>query len=91
MTLTDYTFKDFDIEAFFVARLAQHGKSITIGNVDRAIRKERIRQAIIDAEFNFSIIGRNPAGKSETYSQCFERFYGEPLSPSRKRNRNAHT
>ena len=78
--MIDRGFTDFDVEAFFVTRLAQHGTSITIGRTDPQIRKERIRKAILDNKREFTIIGAFAGSKkAETYQQLFERHYGEPL------------
>jgi hypothetical protein len=87
--MIDRGFHDFDVEAFFVTRLAQHGASITIGRTDTKIRKERIRKAILDNKREFTIIGQFAGStKAETYKQLFERHYGEPLlltaKPERK-------
>ena len=78
-------FQAFDVDAFFVTRLAQHGTSITIGTTDPQIRKDRIRKAILDNKREYTIIGQFAGSKkAETYKQLFERHYGEPLSPTAK-------
>ena len=83
--MIDRGFHDFDVEAFFVTRLAQHGTSITIGRTDPKIRKDRIRKAILDNKREFTIIGQFAGSrKAETYKQLFERHYGEPLSLTEK-------
>jgi len=86
--MIDRGFHEFDVEAFFVARLAQHGTSITIGPTDPKIRKERIRKAILDNKREFTIIGQfADSKKAETYQQLFERHYGEPLSLTAKKGK----
>jgi hypothetical protein len=84
----DRGFHDFDVEAFFVTRLAQHGASITLGRTDTNTRKERIRKAILDNKREYTIIGQfSTSRKAETYQQLFERHYGEPLLPTAKTER----
>lgn len=86
--MIERAFNDFDVEAFFVTRLAQHGSSITIGTTNPQIRKDRIRRAIIDHKREFIIIGQFAGSKkAETYQQLFERHYGEPLSLTAKPER----
>lgn len=80
-----FQFKAFDAEAYFAKRLADHGKRVFEGTTDPALRKARIRQAIIDSAMDCTIIGKNAAGKPETYQQAFERHFGEPLVPSRQK------
>lgn len=66
-------------EGYLVRRLREHGAPIYPVS-DQFPIKERIRRAIIDHFLEAAIVGRNSATKKcETYSQCFERFYGEPL------------
>jgi hypothetical protein len=88
MTQADlaFTFKAFDAEQFFMRRLHDHRCSIFAGTTDSSTRKERIRAAIIDGDLASTIIGKTKAGKAETYSQFFERHYGEPLTPKGKRH-----
>ena len=43
--------------------------------------KERIRRAIIDGKYDYAILGKNSATKKcETFMQCFERVFREPLT-----------
>lgn len=81
MSQQSIDFKQFDVEMYFARRLADHGKRIFDGLADPAIRKDRIRAAILEARMDCTIIGRTPTGKPETYAASFERFYGEPLHP----------
>lgn len=53
---------------------------IFAGETDPAIRRERIRRAIVNAELGDTPLGKH-AGKIENYAQAFERLYGEPLVP----------
>lgn len=69
-----------DAEKWFAKRLTEHGVTILSGAPDLATRKERIRSAILGCYLEQTIIGRNQAGKAETYAQSFERLYGEPLT-----------
>lgn len=75
----------FDGELYFIARLKDHGAQIMTGVTDPTIRRERIRKAILDNGLDAVIFGRNRGtGKPDTYSQAFERFYGEPLKANIK-------
>jgi hypothetical protein len=78
--MIDRGFDNFDVESFFVLRLAQQGTSIAIEIATPEQRKQRVREAIIESGKEFVIIGAAPNGKPETYAQCFERHYREPLS-----------
>lgn len=81
-------FESFDAERQLVGRLRDHLTEIFAGITDRNVRKERLRRAIISAELQSVILGKNKTGKTENYSQAFERLYGEPLeskSPKGKR------
>lgn len=75
--------RDFIAAKFIERRILEeaHGRPgfVFAGRTDEAIRKTRIREAILDAGLDQAIIGRSPSGKAETYSACFARFYGEPL------------
>jgi hypothetical protein len=77
----------FDAETFIASRLRDHGMGIFLGTTDSAVRKERTRQAIIAGKLDCTIVGRNTAGKAETYAALFERIYGEPLEPTAKKQR----
>lgn len=99
MSQDSLQFKTFDVELYFARRLGEHGKRIFSGLSDPTITKDRIRQAIIDAHLDCTIIGRAPSGKPETYAASFQRFYGTPLhepktmdrSTARKSVRKAHS
>jgi hypothetical protein len=72
-------------ESYIVKRLREHGAFIYPVS-DAFPIKERIRQAIIDRKLEPVIIGRNSATKKcESYSACFERLYGEPLTKGKNR------
>lgn len=72
-------FAHFDAEAYLARRLGEHGTRVFTGVTDAQIRKDRFRAAIIDGGHSCTIIGRNLAGKVETYAQLFERMFNEPL------------
>lgn len=68
-------------EAYIVKRLREIGEFIYPVS-DAFPLKERIRRAIVDGKHDWTMIGRNSATKRcETFAQCFERLYGEPLEP----------
>lgn len=77
--MTDVQFRGVDAEMFMAKRLKEHGANIFTGVTDSTERKERIRKAIIDCGLDVIVIGRNGAGKTETYADAFARFYNEPL------------
>lgn len=79
-----------DAELWFVGRLRDHIAQIFTGDTDRDVRRERIRQAIVSAQLERVILGKNAAGKPENYSDAFERLYGEPLQrPNPKGKKHA--
>jgi hypothetical protein len=73
---------DASQERFLEARLLDW-KILFCWVSDAAERKQRFRRAIIDGFIDQAIIGRNLAGKAETYAEIFERIYREPLRPER--------
>lgn len=74
-------------EEYILRRLREHGIFVYPTSAQFPTR-ERIRRAILDNGIDCIIIGRNSATKkTETYAQCFERLYGEPLEPKPKRTR----
>jgi hypothetical protein len=81
---TQYTaeFNPLDAEMWLAKRITQHLSAVFIETTSRDIRKERIRRAIIAGALDVVILGRH-AGKPETYTQAFERLYGEPLQPKK--------
>jgi hypothetical protein len=72
-------FQSFDAETYLVRRLKEHGHAIFTGVSDPEIRRERIRTAILDAGLDCTLVGKNLAGKTETYADLFGRIYAEPL------------
>lgn len=75
-------------EGYIVRRLREHGAHIYAVS-DQFPLKERIRRAILDGKLELAIIGRNSATKKcETYAQCFERFYDEPLEPKSRKGKS---
>jgi hypothetical protein len=87
--MTDPLFKQFDEEAEIVGRLDQHcvdrpdgpyAPRIFEGETNRAIRKERLRAAILEAKVNSEIFNRM---SRETFAERFERVYSEPLEPKK--------
>lgn len=72
----DEHFRRFDVEAWIIGKLG-NPPSITEGITDYATRKVRIRGEILNRGLeNVPMVSK---GNRETYSQVFERFYGEPL------------
>ncbi len=74
--------RDFIAAKFIERRILEeaHGRPgfVFAGRTDEAIRKTRIREAIVELGIADNIIG-TVAGKPETFRQCFERHYREPL------------
>jgi len=76
-------------EEYIVKRLREMGAHIYPVS-DQFPLKERIRRAIIDGKHDYTIIGRNSATmKCETFSQCFERLYAEPLIAKPQKRKSA--
>lgn len=76
--------KRFDAELWLAKRLQNHLAAVFNGLTDPDVRKARIRRCILTAELEDTIVGTNALGKTETYSQAFERLYSEPLKPKGK-------
>lgn len=77
-------FKELDAEIWFAKRLVQLLTPMFVGTTERAIRKERFRNAIISAGLEKVILGKRADGKCETCAEGFERLYGEPLQPKQQ-------
>lgn len=77
-------FKQLDAEIWFAQRLVKILTPIFVGDTDRAIRCERFRTAIISAGLEKVVCGKRSDGKTETFSEAFERLYGEPLQSKTK-------
>ena len=65
-------------------RLLEHGCDLYLAGNFPTYR-DRLRAAILANGVELTVIGRRPDGKVENYQQCFERLYGEPLSPKKSR------
>ena len=65
-----------DLELWLIKRLGDHGA--VVFHDDAALRKERIRAAILANGLSSVLIGQH-GGKPETYAGCFRRLYGEAL------------
>jgi hypothetical protein len=72
--------------AWLWQRITRHLNDIFEGLTDIAVRRERFRRVILNAGLGPVIVGRHD-GKPETYTECFERLFGEPLEPSKARAR----
>jgi hypothetical protein len=77
-------FKNLDAELWILKRLQMHLAQVFDGRTDPDVRRERVRLAIIAGGLESIVIGHRAGGGSETYTQAFERLYGEPLEPPRK-------
>lgn len=70
---------ELDREAWLARRIESYGE-VFAGVTDRAIRRERIRRAILELNLELAIAGRNPeTGKPETFAEVFGRLYSRPL------------
>jgi hypothetical protein len=81
-------FKMLDEELAFARRLYAHGAQVFAGTTDVFTRKLRARIAISSHCLEATQTGIDPA-KVETYTQAFERIYGEPLVPKPPTRRSA--
>ena len=75
-------------EMQFAERMGKKGAAIFLGDSTPDQRKELFRKTIIDGgiEFVVCIAKTRKSGKPETFGEFFERFYGEPLQPKRKKS-----
>lgn len=79
-----------DQECWFAKRLREHGAGwILAGDTTAAVRRERVRAAILKHRLEPVIIGRGRDGKPMTYEQAFERLYGQSLHVEQPEGTNA--
>ncbi len=74
--------REFMAELYFERRLAEeYGRGFVFdGATDRTIRRERIREAIVNGNLGGTILGKHPvSGQAETFAAAFERHYRETL------------
>lgn len=62
----------------WLAKKLDKGLSVFAGDTTYEIRRMRMRQAIREKELGDCVVGRKD-GHDITYSQAFERLWGEPL------------
>lgn len=67
-------------EDYFVRELGSAGSATIAGVTTPEIRRDRIRQAIIDTGRVNDDLLASKDGKSETFAQRWERFYGLPFN-----------
>jgi hypothetical protein len=79
MSQANLEFHHLDAEMWFVKRLRELGRNVFSGDTTPEIRKERIREAIIEGNLDLAIIGKGRGGKPETFEDCFVRLFNEPL------------
>lgn len=72
--------KDLTPTERFIKRLTEHRRPIAQG-----ASIQEIRTAILAGGCDFTIFGRAPNRKPETYAQAFERLFGEPLNPKTRK------
>ena len=60
-------------------RLHEHGAAIYAGVTDPEVRKQRIRAAIVNNNLDRAVVGKNLAGKTETWTDLFKRVFNEDL------------
>ena len=78
--------KLFDAETWLAHRLGDFGH-VFQGVTDSALRRQRIREAILEGGLDQVVCGKNPTGKTETFGQVYERLFGEPITGTRKVSR----
>lgn len=71
-------FDQLDAESSLATRLELFGV-IFDGDTTPAIRAERARVAIAEARLAMVIAGRTLSGKPETFSDLYQRIYGQKL------------
>jgi hypothetical protein len=82
-------FAQFDLESELAIEVAQHKLSrlkVFDGITDSMIRMKRFRKAIIALKIGDRLMGET----RKTYSQYFERCYGEPLILEEARHERSH-
>jgi hypothetical protein len=98
MKAANETFNRFDVEAWIIKRIAEERlpavgcesgrrlirERITMGRTDWNIRKARIAELINEFELADRRIGVGVSTGIESFAQCYERFYGEPLPRQEK-------
>lgn len=89
MSQSAMDFSQFDAETFLARRLGEHGARVFLGLTDQANRKDRFRAAINEHGLDAVIVGRNLAGKTETYEQLFQRIFNEPLHVKQPKRKSA--
>ena len=77
-------------ELWLAQRLQRHGVAVFAGDTTPAVRRERMRAAILEHCLSAVIAGSRQR-KPETYAQVFERLYGEPLVISNKQRPRSPT
>jgi hypothetical protein len=76
-------FADLQQETWLANRLRQLRANL---EGDFPTMKARLRQAIEAQGYEAIIAGRNPDnGRPETFAEAFERIFGEPFHPNKKR------
>lgn len=90
MKKADETFNRFEIEAFIIRRIGEVAHpdlptarfllraEITTGSTTFEIRRDRIAAQINRFDLADRRVGAKASGP-ETFAQCYERFYGDPL------------
>lgn len=77
-------------EMFMAAKLQAHGCDVFAGSSDGESRKALFRRVLTERGLDCVIVGKDSAGKCLTYAGAFERTYGEPLNPPRRRPKPEH-
>lgn len=67
-----------DVEVWISRRLLR--SDLFAGVTTPEERRERVRRAIVDGELEEAIAGKRKDASCETWSQLFERVYGQPVS-----------
>jgi hypothetical protein len=67
-----------EAEDYLADRLKAHGCDLYAAG-PCAHYRDRIRATILANGMQTVLLGRNQAGKLETYRDCFQRIYGVPL------------
>jgi hypothetical protein len=75
--------KDLTPAEWFQRRLSQHGVSVS----PPAVSVADIRALILTAGFEYTVIGRAPDRRPETYAQAFERLFHEPLEAKKRKGK----
>lgn len=79
--------EDVTTECYLLRRLQELHAPVFVMDAPREERIGRYRTKIVEAGLDYTIHGRGPDRKPETFSELFERLFSEPLQPKTRREK----